>query len=297
MLMHEAHHRGALADGGSAALDRAGADVAGGVDAGDGGFEQALGAGLGAGEDEALLVAGDAVAEPVGAGGGAEEEEEERVGEAGTVGEGDGFELAVAAVQLGDFAAVADVDAVALQLLDQVVGHRLGEVGTAVQEGDEGAAAGQPDRRLTGWVAAADDADALAAADLRLRRPGGVEDAEALVALEVGDREFAVFGPGGEDDSAGRNLVPLLEPDQVMPVAGLQRLRPIGRGGASAELARLGDGAARQLAAGDPRREAEVVLDPPRGPRLAAEHGALDHQRLEPLRGAVDRGAEAGRPA
>src|SRR3954471_17164318 len=88
MLVHEAHHRGALADGGSAALDRAGADVAGGVDAGDGGFEQAFGAGIGAGEDESLLVAGDAVAEPVGAGGGAEEEEEEGVGETGAVGEG-----------------------------------------------------------------------------------------------------------------------------------------------------------------------------------------------------------------
>src|SRR3954463_16162179 len=107
VLVHEAHHRGALADGRSAALDRAGADVAGGVDAGDGGFEQPFGTGFGAGEDEALLVAGYRVAEPVGAGGGAEEEEEEGVGETGAVGEGDAFELAVAAVQLGDFAAVA----------------------------------------------------------------------------------------------------------------------------------------------------------------------------------------------
>ena len=32
-------------------------------------------------------------------------------------------------------------------------------------------------------------------------------------------------------------------------------------------------------------------------PGLAAEHGALDHQRVEALRGAVDGGAEAGRPA
>ena len=56
-------------------------------------------------------------------------------------------------------------------------------------------------------------------------------------------------------------------------------------------------GAAGQLGAADAGREAEVVLDPARGARLAAEHGALDHQRVEPLRGAVDRGAEAGRPA
>src|SRR4051812_50089018 len=107
MLVHEPHHRGALADGGSAALDRAGANVAGGIDAGDGGFEQAVGAGFGAGEDEALLVAGDAVAEPIGAGGGAEEEEEERIGEAGGGGGGGGVGVSVAAVPFGGFAAGA----------------------------------------------------------------------------------------------------------------------------------------------------------------------------------------------
>src|SRR4029077_7345300 len=48
-LVHEADDGGALADGGGAALDRAGADVAGGVDAGDAGLQQPLGAGLGAG--------------------------------------------------------------------------------------------------------------------------------------------------------------------------------------------------------------------------------------------------------
>ena len=189
--MDEADDRGALADGGGAALDRAGADVAGGVDAGDAGFEQAVGAGLGAGEDEALLVAGDRVAEPLGAGRGAEEEEEEREGEAGAVGQRHRFELVVLAVQLGDFAAVADADAVAVELVDQVVRHRLAEVGAAVQEGDEGAAAGEPDGGLAGRVAAADDPDPLAAADLRLRRAGRVEDADPLVALEVGDRQFA----------------------------------------------------------------------------------------------------------
>src|SRR3954464_15212764 len=85
VLVHEADYRGALADGRSAALDRAGADVAGGVDAGDGGFEQALGADCGTGLDESLLVAGHCFGQPIGAGGGAEEEEEERVGEAAAV--------------------------------------------------------------------------------------------------------------------------------------------------------------------------------------------------------------------
>ena len=78
---------------------------------------------------------------------------------------------------------------------------------------------------------------------------------------------------------------------------GSRALGPVGGRGAGAELARLGDRAAGQLAAADPGREAEVVLDPPRGAGLAAEHGALDDQRVEALRGAVDGGAEAGRAA
>ena len=52
-----------------------------------------------------------------------------------------------------------------------------------------------------------------------------------------------------------------------------------------------------QLPAADARREAEVVLDPPREARLSAEHGALDDQRVEALGRAVDRRAQAARPA
>ena len=80
-------------------------------------------------------------------------------------------------------------------------------------------------------------------------------------------------------------------------VAGLERLGAVGRRRAGAELARLGDRAAGQLGAADAGREAEVVLDPPRGAGLAAEDGALDHQRVEALRGSVDRRAEARRTA
>ena len=200
-------------------------------------------------------------------------------------------------MQGADFAAVADGDAVAVELLDQVLGHRLAEVGAAVQEGDEGAAAGQPDRRLRGRVAAADDADPLAAAELPLGRAGGVEDADPLVVVEVVDRQAPVFGAGREQHRAGDDLVAFLEPDQVALLARLERLGAVGRRRAGAELARLGDRAAGQLAAADPGREAEVVLDPPRGAGLAAEHGALDHQRVEALGGAVDGGAEPGRAA
>ena len=77
-------------------------------------------------------------------------------------------------------------------------------------------------------------------------------------------------------------------------VAGLERDRAVGSRGSRAELARLADGAAGELGAADAGREAEVVLDPARRSGLAAERGALDDQRVEPLGGAVDGGGEAG---
>ncbi len=76
-------------------------------------------------------------------------------------------------------------------------------------------------------------------------------------------------------------------------VPRLEGERPVRRRGARIELARLGDCAARELGAGDPRGKAEVVLDPSRRPGLAAERGALDDQRLEPFGGAIDRGCES----
>ena len=58
------------------------------------------------------------------------------------------LELAVGAVQLGDLAVSSDEHAGALEVVDQVVGHRLPEVGPAVEERHERATAGEPDRRL-----------------------------------------------------------------------------------------------------------------------------------------------------
>ena len=101
----------------------------------------------------------------------AEEEEQEEKGSRSPLGERDGLELAVLAVKRGDLASVADGDAMALEVVDQVVGHRLAEVGAAVEQGVERAAAGQPDRGLAGGVAAADDRDARAGAELGLGAP------------------------------------------------------------------------------------------------------------------------------
>jgi len=88
--------------------------------------------------------------------------------------------------------------------------------------------------------------------------------------------------------------VPFLETNDVAPVIRLERDRAVGRGSPRVELARLRDGSSGQLGAGDPAGEAEIVLDPPRRPGLAAERGALDHERVQTLRRAVDGCAEAG---
>ena len=135
----------------------------------------------GAGEDEAVLVALDDVTEPFGARHRAEEEEQEREPQALAVFERDRLELPVGAMEGGDLAAVANGDAVALELAHEVVGHRLAQIRAAVEQRHERAAASEPDRGLPGRVPAADDGDALGAAQLGLGRPGGVEDADALV--------------------------------------------------------------------------------------------------------------------
>jgi len=111
----------------------------------------------------------------------------------------------------------------------------------------------------------------------------------------IGSRRYSA--PGREDDRARQQLVSALEPDEMVFGAGLEGDGAVRRGCAGAELPRLADGADRQLRTADAGRKAEVVLDPPRGSRLAAESAVLDHERVQPLRCPVDGGAEAGRAA
>src|SRR5207237_3444068 len=132
------------------------------------------------------------------------------------------------------------------------------------------------------------------AAQLRLGRAGRVEDAQTLVVAHALEREPPVVGAGGEDDGACCDLVLLFQSYEVSSLAGFERDRAVGGRGSCAELARLANGAAGELGAADPGREAEVVLDPARRSGLAAERGALDDQGVEPLGGAVNGGGEAG---
>ena len=164
-----------------------------------------------------------------------------------------------------------------------------------MEEGDERAAAGEPDGGLAGRVAAADDRDARAGAELGLGGPGGVEDRQSLELRKAVDRWPPVLSTRREQDGTRCDLAVLLEADEVTSVPRFEGEGAVRRCRARVELPRLADCAARQLRAADTRWEAEIVLDSSRRPGLAAERGALDDERLEPFGGAVDRGSEPRR--
>jgi len=96
---------------------------------------------------------------------------------------------------------------------------------------------------------------------LRLGQTGGVEDADAFVLVEAGDGKPAVLGAGREHDGMRSDLVVALQAHDMAVGARLERDGALGRGGARVELACLRDGAARELRAADPGREAEVGRD------------------------------------
>ena len=78
MGMDELDRHRPFADGRGATLGRPGADIAGREHSWDVGLEQVVDVGCGAGEDEAVVVAGHGVVEPLGARQRAEEQEHER---------------------------------------------------------------------------------------------------------------------------------------------------------------------------------------------------------------------------
>src|SRR5207244_7980029 len=173
---------------------------------------------------------------PLGARLGSEEEKQERERQERAVGQRHGLEVSVAGVKLGDLAAVPDGDTEALDLADEVVRHRLAQVGATVEKRDERAAAGEPDGRLAGRVAAPHDRDARGAALPRFGRTGRVEDARALVAGEIRERQSPVLGSGGEDHRSRRDLVSLLEMHDMPGASRLESNRAVRGGGTGAEL-------------------------------------------------------------
>jgi hypothetical protein len=142
--------------------------------------------------------------------------------------------------------------------------------------------------------AGADHVDVEPVGVRRFAAGGAVGDALADEAVEALDREPAPGDPAGEDDRAGAQHVAAVQVE--LPAARVDAGDRAGDEDLGAEAARLLQGAAGQLVAGDAGGKAEVVLDPGGGAGLAAGSLALDDDRPQSLGGAVDGGREAGWP-
>src|ERR687892_1787789 len=138
-------------------------------------------------------------------------------------------------MQLRDLAAVADGHAVALEVADEVVGHRLTQLGAPVEQRDERPAPREPDGGLAGGVASADHGDPFGAAELCLGWAGGVESAHALVLRESLNRKAPVLRTGREQDCPRGDLAILLQSQEVASVSRLKGNRAIGRRQAGVE--------------------------------------------------------------
>ena len=178
-------------------------------------------------------------------------------------------------------------------LVDQIAGHALLEPVAAVEDRHAARMRREEHGRLPGRVAGADDVDVEAVAVRRLAARRAVGDALAGEAVEALDAEAPPRDAAGEDDRLRAQDVAAVE---VHLVRGRVDARDLaGHQDLGAEPPRLLQRSARQLVAGDAGREAEVVLDPRGGAGLAAGRLALDHDRPQPLRRAVDGRRQAGR--
>ena len=153
---------------------------------------------------------------------------------------------------------------------------------------------GEEERGLAGRVAGADDVDVLAVDVARLAARRAVEEALAREPLEARDRQLAPGDAAGEDDRLRADHVAAVEVDLLG--GRVDPLELAGHEDLGAEPAGLLERAAGELVAGDAVGEAEVVLDPRRRAGLAARRLALDDERAQALRRAVDRGGEARGP-
>ena len=180
----------------------------------------------------------------------------------------------------------------------QVARHRRGQAVAPDDDADAARRARQVRRRLAGRVAASDHDHVLAAAALGVGRHGGVVDAGAREPRDVVGRELAPARPGGDDDRAGERVLAVVEVDADEPLGAARELdRAVEARQDRVEAPRLQRRLARQLGAGDPGGEAEVVLDPRARPGLAAGRPRLGHERPQPLGPAVDGGREPRGPA
>ncbi len=150
----------------------------------------------------------------------------------------------------------------------------------------------QKHRGLAGGIAAADQHDLLFRAQPRLDRGGPVPDAAAFEFFQVFDLGPPIARAARHHDGARAQRVAAIECQRE----GAIRPRAIERPHADrdhdigAELLRLAEGAARQRLPRDPRREAEIILDPRAGAGLAAVRTRIQYGDRKTFRGGIHRG-------
>ena len=185
----------------------------------------------------------------------------------------------------------ADVRA-RLELGDEVARHALRDRRSTTQDGDASGVVREEERGLARRVARAHDVDVLAVRGRRLAAGRAVGDPLPGEAVGAVDRELPPGDAAREDDRACSDDVAAVEMDLARRgVDALDRARDEDL---RAEPACLLQRSAGQLVARHAGGEAEVVLDPRRGPGLTARGLPFHHHGVEPLGGAVDRCSQTG---
>ncbi len=106
----------------------------------------------------------------------------------------------------------------------------------------------------------------------------------ALGFVQAGEGRPAIFGAAGHHHRAGAHRAAVVEAQGVVAGPGaIQSLHHAGDRDVGAELLGLAEGPPGQGVAGDAGGEAQVVLDPHRGPGLAAERPRLQHHHRQSL--------------
>src|SRR4051794_12569745 len=182
-----------------------------------------------------------------------------------------------------------------LDAICEVAGHVGTEVVFTDDHDHSRGVPGHEQRGLTGRVPTAHDRHRVARADLRLHRCGCVEHTRALELVESLDRQSPIVSASRNEHRLGHHLLAASELEQVVAVGPVESYCLGGHGDPRAELLCLEGGALGELGAGDPRGEAEGVLDERRGAGLSTGGDGVESHRVEPLRGAVYGGREAGR--
>src|SRR5438105_12943874 len=175
--------------------------------------------------------------------------------------------------------------------IDQIARHRRRETFTAYQHVHPGRVIGEEHRGLSGRIAAADDCDFLARAQLGFQRRGPVPDTPAFEVRQAGHRRTAITRAARDHDGARPQGPAIRELQRQLALAprfrAIERRCLPGYQHFRAELLRLHEGATSQRLTRDAGRKTQIVLDTRTRTRLTAERPAVDDDHSQSFRRGV----------